>query len=167
LPLPKRQDTPKEKKVTRPLSAGSTIENHCTRCRTLTNHTIVAMVGEKIVRVECNTCRSHHNYHPVKAPKEAKVPKAPREPAAAKASQKKATTPRTSKADPQAAARAEWTALQPGWNPAQAVQYDMNGKYRVNNLLLHPQFGLGIVQLALPNKIDVLFQEGKKRLRCG
>ena len=56
--------------MSKPLSAGSTIETQCTRCRTLTNHTIVAMVGEKIVRVECNTCHSMHNYHPVKAAKE-------------------------------------------------------------------------------------------------
>jgi hypothetical protein len=147
--------------VSRPLSAGSIIETHCTRCRTLTNHTIVAMVGEKVVRVECNTCHSNHNYHPVKEPK------APREPAAARTAPKKAAAPRASRVDPGAAARAEWAALQPGWDPARAIPYDMNRRYRVTDLLRHPLFGLGIVQLALPNKIDVLFQDGKKRLRCG
>ena len=41
----------------------------------------------------------------------------------------------------------------------------MERKYRVNSLLLHPLFGLGIVQLVLPpNKIEVLFRDGKKRL---
>ena len=39
------------------LSAGDNIEARCTRCRTVLNHTIVAMVGEKVVWVECNTCR--------------------------------------------------------------------------------------------------------------
>ena len=144
----------------RPLSAGSIIETRCTRCRALMNHTIVAMVGEKVVRVECNTCHSMHNYHPVKAAKE---------PAAARTTLKKTATPRTrtAKADPVAAAAAEWEALQPGWDPEKAIPYDMERKYRVNNLLLHPLFGLGIVQLVLPNKIDVLFKGGKKRLRCG
>ncbi len=116
------------------------------------------MVGEQIVRVECNTCHGVHNYHPIKPAKE---------PAAAKATQKKAATPRAAKADPAAAAAAEWTALKSGMDTAQAIPYNMNGTYRVNNLLSHPQFGLGIVQLVLPSKIDVLFQEGKKRLRCG
>jgi hypothetical protein len=144
------------------LSAGNTIETRCTRCNGVLNHTIVAMVGEKIVRVECSTCHGVHAFHPVKAPK---VPKAP---AAAKAGQKKIATPRTSKADPEAAARAEWEALQPEMDASQAIPYDMNRVYRVKNLLSHPNFGLGIVQLLIPpNKIDVLFQAGKKRLRCG
>lgn len=140
------------------LSAGSIVETRCTRCRKIMNHTIVAMVGEQIVRVECNTCHGVHNYHPVKPAKE---------PAAAKATQKKVATPRAAKADPAAAAAAEWAALQSGMDPAQAVPYDMNGTYRVKNLLSHPQFGLGIVLLVLPGKIDVLFREGKKLLRCG
>ena len=143
----------------RPLSAGSTIETKCTRCRTVMNHTIIAMVGDKIVRVECNTCHGMHNYHPVKAVKE---------PAAAKGEQKKAASPRKAKADPAAAAAAEWAALHPDMDPGQAIPYDMNRAYRVNNLVLHPIFGLGIVQAVVPpNKIDVLFQVGKKRLRCG
>jgi hypothetical protein len=122
------------------------------------NHTIVAMVGEKIVRVECNTCHGTHNYHPVKAPKEPKPAKAPRE---------KAATPRKARVDPDASARAEWAALQPDMDPAQAIEYDMNRKYRANDLLRHPLFGLGIVQAVLQKKIDFMFQGGKKRLRCG
>ena len=141
------------------LSAGSTIETRCTRCNGVLNHTIVAMVGEKIVRVECSTCHGVHAYHPLKATKE---------PAAAKATSKKAAAPRKSKADPEAAARAEWAELQPGMDSSQAIPYDMTRVYRLKNLLSHPNFGLGVVQLVIPpNKIDVLFQDSKKRLRCG
>ena len=141
------------------LSAGSTIETRCTRCNGVLNHTIVAMVGEKIVRVECSTCHGVHAYHPVKAPKE---------PAAAKGTSKKAAAPRKAKADPEAVARAEWAELLLGMDSAQAIPYDRTRVYRLKNLLSHPNFGLGIVQLVIPpNKIDVLFQDGKKRLRCG
>jgi hypothetical protein len=139
------------------LSAGNTIETRCTRCNGVLNHTIVAMVAEKIVRVECSTCHGVHAYH-----------KVPKEPAAGRATRKKALIPRAAKADPEAAARAEWQALQPGMDAAQALPYDMNRVYRVKSLLSHPNFGLGIVQLVIqPNKIDVLFRDGKKRLRCG
>ena len=141
------------------LSAGSTIETRCTRCNGVLNHTIVAMVGEKIVRVECSTCHGVHAYHPVKVPKE---------PAAAKGTTKKAAVPRKAKADPEAEARAEWLELRPLMDAAQAIPYDMNRVYRAKNVLSHPNFGLGFVQLVIqPNKIDVLFQDGKKRLRCG
>jgi hypothetical protein len=145
--------------MNKPLSAGSTIETQCTRCKGVLNHTIVAMVGEKIIRVECSTCRGVHAYHPVKAPKE---------PSATKTARTKAMAHRKTKTDPETTARAEWEALQPDMDSAQAIPYDMNGVYHVNNLLSHPIFGLGIVQLVIPpNKIDVLFQGGKKRLRCG
>ena len=143
----------------RPLSAGSVVESRCTRCRAVLNHTIVAMVGEQIVRVECNTCHSVHNHHPVKPAKA---------PATAKAPQRKATTaPRAAKADPAAAAAAEWEALLSGMDPAQAMPYAMDGTYRVKTLLSHPQFGLGVVQLVQQGKIDVLFRDGKRLLRCG
>ena len=91
--------------MSRQLSAGSTIETRCTRCKGVLNHTIVAMVGEKIVRVECSTCHGLHAYHPPKPVKEAK---------AAKSAGTKTAAPRKTKADPDAAARAEWEALQPG-----------------------------------------------------
>ena len=145
--------------MNRPLSAGNTIETMCTRCKGVLNHTIVAMVGEKIVRVECSTCHGLHAYHP---------PRVPKGPAAARDARTKTTAPRKSKADPEAAARAEWAELQQRMDPAQAIPYDMNRTYRIKTLLSHPNFGLGIVQLIIPpNKIDVLFQDGKKRLRCG
>jgi hypothetical protein len=117
------------------------------------------MVGEKIVRVECSTCHGVHAFHPVKPPKEAASAKTPRT---------KAAAPRKTKADPEAAARAEWEELQPGMDSTQAIPYDMNRVYRLKTLLSHPNFGLGIVQLVIPpNKIDVLFRDGRKRLRCG
>jgi hypothetical protein len=149
----------REKILNLKLSAGSNVETHCTKCKKILNHTIVAMVGEKIVRVECNTCHGVHNYRPVKPEKA---------PAAAKtAVPKKASVPRTPKADPVAAAAAEWASLESSMDSSQAIPYDMERTYRLKNLLLHPNFGLGIVQLVMPNKIDVLFQAGKKRLRCG
>src|SRR5512136_969942 len=103
--------------MNKPLSAGSTIETQCTRCKRVLNHTIVAMVGEKIVKVECDTCHGIHAYRP---------PKAAKEPAAARDTQKKITAPRATKADPDAAARAEWAELQQEMDPAQAIPYDMN-----------------------------------------
>lgn len=126
------------------------------------NHTIVAMVEEKIVRVECNTCHGVHNYRAVKPEKAEKIPAAP------KTAKRKAATPRAPKADPAAVAAAEWEALQGKVNPEQAIPYNMERTYRVNNMILHTQFGLGFIQGVIPpNKIDVLFQLGKKRLRCG
>ncbi len=142
------------------LTAGDNIEARCTRCRTVLNHTIVAMVGERVVRVECNTCRGVHNYI---AEKTAAAP-LPRT-----VTRKSATSPTPAKVkkDPAELERAEWESLLAALEGKAALPYDMNARYRVNDLVEHPAFGRGIVRLlAGPNKIQVLFQSGKKLLRC-
>ncbi len=129
------------------------------------NHTIVAMVGEQIVRVECNTCHSTHKYHP---PKEAKADRAARTASPSRRVAGTTTAPRREKKDPAAEAAAEWAALEPTLDPERAHPYDMNAVYRTRSLVSHPLFGLGVVQQLLPpNKMEVLFKDGRKLLRCG
>lgn len=140
-------------------SAGDFVETNCTKCKALTNHTIVAMIAELIVKVECNVCHSVHKYHP---PKEAKAVKAP------KAARPAGEPVRRVKKDPVLEAAAEWDELQASFDPERAIPYNMTATYRVRNLVLHPTFGIGLVQKVLPqNKIEVLFKDGRKLLRCG
>ena len=146
--------------LSKALSAGDIVEARCTRCRMITNHTIVAMVAETPARVQCNTCGGVHNY---REPRRA-------EPAKKAAPGRKAAsgTPRTSRKSPLDAERAEWQDLAPTLDPDRAIPYSMNQSCRVGNVLAHPLFGLGIVTAVTgPNKMEVLFQEGKKLLRCG
>jgi len=144
----------------REMSAGDIIESRCTKCRKVLNHRIVAMVEGKVMRVECNTCNGVHNYYapPVaKAPKTATVSK-PRSSSAA---------PRVSRKDPAEVEREEWASLQPTFDPEKALPYDMNGRFLAKRLVLHPMFGLGIVKtVTVPNKMQVLFKDGIKLLRC-
>jgi hypothetical protein len=144
--------------IIRKLSAGDIIEAHCTKCREVMNHRIVAMVGERVVRVECNTCNGVHNYRP---PAEAKTP------AGSKPVRKTEVTPRKIKKDPEAAEHEEWESLLPSMQVDRAIAYDMNGKFKLNDLVEHTVFGIGVVRLLVkPNKMHVLFQSGKKLLRC-
>lgn len=146
---------------TRKLSAGDIIEARCTRCRDILNHRIVAMVEEKVVRVECNTCSGVHNYYPPPTPKTAKTP------GSAATSKKPAATPRTARKDPAQADRDEWASLRPNMRIDRAITYSMTTKFKVNDVVDHPVFGLGVVKLLIaPNKMQVLFEEGIKLLRC-
>jgi hypothetical protein len=140
------------------LSAGDNIEATCTRCRKVLNHTIVAMVGEKVVRVECNTCRGVHNYREAVASKPA---------SAGATARKKEPAVRPAKKDAGAAEREEWEALSQTMDRGRAIAYDIDGKFKVNDLVDHTVFGLGVVKLVIkPSKMEVLFQQGKKLLRC-
>jgi len=146
---------------TRKLAAGDIVEARCTRCRTLTNHTIVAMVGDTPKRVECNTCHGVHNF---RAPA---APKAPKKPATTKTA-----TARTSRASSSTTASA--AALQREWTDAVAADpsdlkpYSMQASFKAGDLLRHPTFGPGVVRRKLDaQKIECLFEDGIKVLRCG
>jgi len=128
------------------LTVGGPIEARCTKCRSNTNHIIVAMADEKPLKVQCNTCSREHKYRP---PSQAKP----------------ATTRRVT--DPRGAERKEWEELQPEMDTAKAVEYSMDESYKVGALIKHPVFGVGLVQRqGGPRKIEVLFEDGRKTMRC-
>lgn len=142
-------------------SAGDYIDARCTKCRVITNHTIIAMVGEQVVRVQCNTCGGTHNYHAPKAEKPAGEVKT-RKPATAKA-------PKEAKSALSKAVlleQAQWQDASRDADPASAVPYRMDASFKVNNWVSHPTFGFGLVLAVTGNKVEILFQDGKKLLRC-
>lgn len=49
------------------LRLGDMIDDYCSRCRLLTNHSIVSLVNSVPAKVHCRTCRFEHNYHQGKA----------------------------------------------------------------------------------------------------
>lgn len=61
----------------------------------------------------------------------------------------------------------EWKELRPSMNSAAATEYSMSSSYKAKDLINHPLFGLGLVQSVVgPQKIAVLFEDGKKIMRC-
>lgn len=144
--------------IRRALAAGNEIESMCTKCKVVLNHTIVAMVEGRVVRVKCNTCGSEHNYRPQKTETAAS-----KRTAAVKTSA--SARPKTRR-DPELADREEWEMLSKSMDMGKAVAYDMNGSFRVNSLVNHPVFGVGRVCALSENKMEVLFEAGRKLLRC-
>jgi len=124
------------------LAAGDNIASYCTKCKLTLDHAIVAMDGETIAKVKCKTCGSAHKYR-----NEADLKK-----------------PRAAKKQEDAVKSAEvlWeTCLAEAKGKERA--YDMTGKYRVGDIVLHNTFGKGVVRKTYLNKCDVLFKD-KERL---
>lgn len=131
-----------EKKMT----VGDPVESRCTKCRKITNHIIVAMIDDLPAKVECNTCKGQHKYRPP-------------------AVRKKPAARRT--VDPKIAERKEWESLQPSLEGKKAIEYTMKTAFKVGSVMKHPVFGLGFVQNSLgPGKVEVLFEDGKKKMCC-
>lgn len=155
-PRPRRER--KSEMSTRKVAAGDNIEAQCTKCRKVLNHTIVAMVGERVVRVECNTCHGVHNYIREKTANS---------PAPGSSDKKRPTASGKAKKEPGSAEREEWETLCAVVAGKPVHSYDMNGKYRANDQVEHAAFGLGIVlRVSGPSKMEVYFRSGKKLLRC-
>lgn len=126
-------------------SFGDIIDARCSKCNAVTNHVVLAMVGIKPLNVECNTCNETHRYRALGV-----VRQAP----------KKANDTQTVKQE-------EWDKLRSAMKNIAAKEYDMDMAYRVGTMIKHPSFGFGLVQRLVGNrKMEILFEEGKKLMRC-
>jgi hypothetical protein len=118
---------------------------YCTQCQLQRDHTIVAMDGERITTVTCTTCGSLSTFTP---------------PAAA-------PTARASHAKKGAGVPPSVTPL---WEAKMAAatgkehRYTMTATYRIGDLLLHAQFGKGVVLKLATKKCTVLFQDQERLL---
>ncbi len=136
------------------LRAGGEIDAFCTRCRMLLAHTILALVGQRPARVQCNTCGGQHNYRASPdAPKE-EAPKAQ-----ARASTRTAE-PRGSRAR---LSFEESLAARSG----AGKPYSPKATFLADEVVVHPLFGRGYVGAVRQDKIDVVFQAGTKTLIHG
>ncbi len=41
---------------------GDYIDDHCSRCKRTTDHSVVAMAGDEVAKVLCRTCNNEHKY---------------------------------------------------------------------------------------------------------
>ena len=154
----------------KPLVAGSEIDSWCTRCRLMLGHRIVAMIGKKPVRVECQTCGSVHNYKAA-APGDKSISPVVRNrdgtitpvrvlnaPAARAAAKSTRTGARTS----------EWEQRIAGQPVTAFMRYSMARTYNAGELVHHPKFGDGYVAIVLDGgKVSIVFRDGAKTLAHG
>src|SRR5436189_5285182 len=61
----------------RQLRLGDILDDYCTRERRLTNHAVVAMVGEAVKQTRCTTCDTEHEYKHAKVPRQRRKDEAP------------------------------------------------------------------------------------------
>lgn len=126
---------------------GGEVDATCTRCKMELAHTILAMVGPKIVRVRCNTCGSDHVFRGT-------------QPAARSAAAK----PRTAAGEKTLVG---WEAQLAALDVAGAQDYRPEQHFAVDQVVRHPTFGLGIVRAVREDKMDVAFRTAERTLVQG
>lgn len=132
---------------------GGEVDAFCTRCKLTLAHTILAMVGTKIVRVRCNTCGGDHVYR--SAPGITDRPASSTSRASA------------SKADKPAKVVITFEEQLAGKDIANAPKYSPKDTYQVDQVIQHPTFGLGLVTAVRGDKVDITFKSESKTLVHG
>lgn len=142
---------------------GSIVESQCKKCEGTTGHTIVSVVEGEPSKVECRVCGSQHKYRPEKS----KQSNSTASKAKGKSTTKSGGKKKKKKEDEEPKIDQEWLRQMEGKDKNSALVYSMQSSYAVRDLIEHPKFGMGVVQRLIdPNKMDVIFQDGMKRLRC-
>lgn len=124
-------------------AVGKDIDSFCGRCKLTLSHTILAMLGSKVARVQCNTCGAQHAYRTSTG--QAWGGSSP-----VRESPKKVVI----SFEEQLAAK----------NLDTARRYSPKETYAAGDLLQHPNFGFGIVRTVRQDKVDVAFKAFEKTL---
>src|SRR6185312_7884615 len=137
-------------------------------------HRIVAMVGPKPARVECETCHSQHNWRE-RAPGDALGSRpasgAPGREARAVGSST-GSGPRAPRVSHVTRLEQERRDREQSWEKAVTgkligdfVKYNVKAQFKVGDLVKHPKFGDGVVtQVIDKNKVEILFRDEPRRL---
>ncbi len=132
---------------------GGDVEAWCTPCGTLTEHSIVAMVGDEPKQVVCQACNARHSY------RTAPARKGPAEPAQAPSRTMTGAEREAQKRADQKAAEAR--ALSVELAEATEVRlFDPKGRYRAGEIISHPEFGRGKIETVLRSSLLVRFSIG-------
>lgn len=121
--------------------------HYCTRCKLDLNHRVIRVDNGVPKRVLCLTCQSERVYKPKGI--------AARKTAAGRA------------AATREALESKWREKLHAGNKT-PKPYSMEDTYKVDDILSHKSFGLGLsTELVPPDKMLIFFDEGMKLLKCG
>jgi hypothetical protein len=127
-------------------------------------HRIVAMLGPKPARVECQTCHSQHNWRE-RAPGDvaertarvvgssASGPRAPRVSSVTKLEQERREREQS------------WERAVTGKLLGDFIKYNVKASFKVGDLVKHPKFGDGVVTTIIDaHKVEILFKDEPRKL---
>jgi hypothetical protein len=127
---------------------GGEVDSFCSKCELTLAHTVIAMVGAKPVKVECNTCHGVHRFRgpPSGASEGGSV------------AQRKAARP--------ARERKVEVAFEDvlAGKKGQPVPYSPKRTFDVDQVVDHPTFGLGYVAAVRGDKVEIAFRSDVKVL---
>lgn len=165
---------------------GEYITTRCGRCNDITGHVVMLVLDGEISKVECKACGSIHKYRETTIRLRPKLQsgQSVRKVRAGEsrdqatelypARSTRSTTPKSAGGKSGTGRKLSGAKLELAWQEAMLrhsadtpLAYSMQEAYQPLSLIEHPVFGKGeILKVLPPDKMEVLFQEGVKVLRC-
>lgn len=134
------------------VKVGGEVDAFCTKCQLTLAHTVHAVVSDRPVKVECNTCHAVHRY---KGPI-----------GAAKAS--RAAAPRANGVARVKPVAVPFEELLGARNVGAAQPYSPRKMFAVDDVIDHPMFGRGFVSgVRDGGKVEITFRSDVKLLIHG
>jgi hypothetical protein len=137
-------------------STGADCDAWCGPCGELRTHTIVAMANDMPAQVICGICKSKHKYR-TEAARAKKVTGAPGLPQQS-SSGGSVMVNNDRKLDEKNALQRELMAA------ANVRRFEQKERYKVNEIIEHPEHGRGKIENVLPRSLLVRFMGGLKRV---
>jgi hypothetical protein len=130
---------------------GGDIEAWCGPCGGLTEHSIVAMVGDEPKQVVCQSCGARHGYRTSPARRSTTETEAASKPAREEREAQRKQDQKAAELRALAAELAQVSDVRP---------FDPKARYRVGEVISHPEFGRGKVETVLRSSLLVRFAVG-------
>lgn len=142
------------------LSVGGEVDSWCGKCKEITTHNIVAMVGEQPKQVICQVCNSRHDYR-------TEPPARHRAAARASSGAPAAETTAARRLEDRELQKRQEAKRQLQKELAEAVDprpFDPKGRYKAGEIIVHPEHGRGKIENVLRGSMLVRFLEGLRPL---
>lgn len=142
------------------IRVGGEVDAACGKCELNLAHTIIAMVGQKIIKVKCNTCGNEHQFRGTQPLVKATSFAAPKRASSSGSS----SAPKKSSA---ATITVSWDDQFKGKDLSKAKKYSPRETFVVDDVVDHPTFGLGLVRAVRGDKVEIAFKQADKTLVHG
>jgi len=131
------------------VKVGGEVDSFCSKCELSLAHTVIAMMGGRPVKVECNTCHGVHRFRGAPAGAGSGATSVAGRKAARPGREKKVAIP-----------FAEVLASK----QKPPVPYSIKRTFEVDDVVDHPAFGRGFVTGVRVDKVEIAFQLDVKTL---
>jgi hypothetical protein len=157
---PPKSIVPQRAAPTSKMSVGGEVDSWCGKCKEMTTHNIVAMVGDQPKQVICQACNARHDH---------------REAPPARHKKASGSVPTTSTGVEATTRRNEDRELQKRQEAKRQLQkelaeapeprtFDPKARYKAGEIIVHPEHGRGKIENVLRGSLLVRFLEGLRPL---